>query len=139
MAGKNILIIDGQGGGLGRLLVEAVRKLLPEAEITAVGTNSAATAAMLKGGANTGATGENPVLVCCREADVVAGPIGIVLADALMGEITPRMAEAVARSRAHKVLIPSGRCNHTVVGVSPAPMAELAAQAARTIRDKLEA
>ena len=93
-----ILVIDGQGGGLGRQLVAAVKKAVPQAVVTAIGTNSAATSAMLKAGADRAATGENAVVVGCRRADVILGPIGIVMADALLGEITPAMAQAVAQS-----------------------------------------
>ena len=101
-----ILVIDGQGGGLGRQLVAAVKKAVPQAVVTAIGTNSAATSAMLKAGADRAATGENAVVVGCRRADVILGPIGIVMADALLGEITPAMAQAVAQSDARRILIP---------------------------------
>ena len=97
-----ILVIDGQGGGLGRQLVAAVKKAVPQAVVTAIGTNSAATSAMLKAGADRAATGENAVVVGCRRADVILGPIGIVMADALLGEITPAMAQAVAQSDARR-------------------------------------
>ncbi len=111
-----IVIVDGQGGRLGRMLVEQLKANLPNAEITAIGTNSIATAAMLKAGADSGATGENPVLVACRNASLIIGPLGIVIADSLLGEITPEMAKAVGQSPAHKILIPINRCNNTVVG-----------------------
>ena len=111
----NILIIDAQGGGIGRQLVAAIRERLPEASLTAVGTNSAATSAMLKAGATQAATGEN---VSSRRADVIIGPIGIVIADALLGEITPRMAQAVAQADAKRILIPINHCDNIVVGVS---------------------
>lgn len=114
----NILIIDAKGGGLGRQLVSAVRSALPEANITAVGTNSAATAAMLRGGADQAATGENAVIVACRKADVIAGPIGLVIADAMLGEITPAMAAAVGQSPAVRVLVPVNRCDTLIAGVS---------------------
>ena len=107
-----ITVIDGQGGRIGGLLIERIRKLQVPAEITAVGTNSVATAAMLKAGADFGATGENPAVVACRDADLILGPVGIVLADALLGEVTAAMAAAVSRSRAHKILIPLNRCGH---------------------------
>ena len=97
MAAK-VLVIDGQGGGLGRQLVSALAAACPEAELTAVGTNSLAANAMLKAGASRAATGENAVVVNCRRADVIVGPIGIVIADALLGEITPAMAAAVCQS-----------------------------------------
>ena len=111
-----ILVIDGQGGGLGRQLVAAVKKAVPQAVVTAIGTNSAATSAMLKAGADRAATGENAVVVGCRRADVILGPIGIVMADALLGEITPAMAQAVAQSDARRILIPANRCDTLVVG-----------------------
>ena len=93
----NILVIDAQGGGIGRQLVTAIREKMAEADITAVGTNTVATAAMLKAGADNAATGENAVVVNTRRADVIVGPIGIVIADAMFGEITPRMANAVVQ------------------------------------------
>ena len=113
----NILIIDAQGGGIGKQLVASVRKNLPDADITAVGTNTVATTAMLKAGADRGATGENAVVVNCRRADVIIGPIGIVIADALLGEITPLMAAAVAQSPAKRLFIPVNHCDNLVVGV----------------------
>lgn len=113
----NIVIIDGQGGKLGKTLVEAALQRFPEARITAVGTNTIATAAMIKAGARRAATGENAVIVACRDADFIIGPIGIVIADALFGEITPAMACAVAQSRAGRVLLPMSRCENIVAGV----------------------
>ena len=112
-----ILVIDGQGGGLGRQLVSAVKKAVPQAVVTAIGTNSAATSAMLKAGADRAATGENAVVVNCRRADIIVGPIGIAIADALMGEISPAMANAVASSNAYRVLIPMNLCSTYVAGV----------------------
>ena len=113
----NILIIDAQGGGIGKQLVSAVKKNMPDVTITAIGTNSAATSAMLKAGADNAATGENAVVVNSKKADVIIGPIGIVIADALLGEITPRMAKAVAQSPAKRILIPINHCDNIVVGV----------------------
>ena len=113
-----ILVIDAQGGGLGRQLVSAIKKELPESQVTAVGTNSMATAAMLRAGADQAATGENAVVVNCRRADVIAGPIGIVIADALLGEITPAMAAAVGQSPAKRLLIPMNHCDNMVMGVA---------------------
>lgn len=127
-----ILIIDGQGGGLGRQLVAAAKKAVPQAVVTAVGTNSAAAAAMRKAGADRAATGENAVAVGCRRADVIMGPLGIVMADALLGEITPAMALAVAQSRARRILVPVNRCDTLVVGVS-APLTVLVEQAAQAL------
>lgn len=114
----NILVIDAQGGGVGRQLVSAIKRSIPSARVTAVGTNNAATSAMLKAGADHAATGENAVVVNCRKADVIAGPIGIVIADALWGEITPSMAAAVGQSPATRVLIPMNHCDNIVAGVS---------------------
>ena len=114
----DILVIDAQGGGIGKQLVTAVKKNFPKTAVTAVGTNTAATAAMLKAGADQAATGENAVIVNSRKADVIIGPIGIVIADALLGEITPSMANAVAKSRAKRLLIPINHCDNIVVGVS---------------------
>lgn len=125
----NILIIDGQGGGIGRQLVAALRAEVPDALLTAVGTNGTATAAMLKAGAQQGATGENAVVVACRTADLIIGPIGMVVADSLLGEVTPRMAKAVARSRAKRILIPLNLCDNIVVGVKDLPMAEMVREA----------
>lgn len=135
----NILVIDAQGGGLGKQLVTAIRKTLPDAVITAVGTNTAATSAMLKAGADRSATGENAVVVCCRTADVIAGPIGIVIADSMLGEITPAMAAAVGQSAAKRVLIPVNRCETLVAGVGGASTGELLVDAARKIAAMAEA
>ncbi|MBQ8933513.1 MAG: DUF3842 family protein [Lachnospiraceae bacterium] len=115
---KTILVIDAQGGGIGKQLISEIRKKELQAEIIAVGTNSTASAQMLKAGADHAATGENPVLVNCRKADVILGPIGIVLADAMFGEITPAIAAAVGQSCAAKILIPMNSCGAYVVGVA---------------------
>ena len=131
----NILIIDAQGGGIGRLLVSAIRQELPGVSITAVGGSSAATAAMLKAGADRGATGENAVAVACRSADVILGPIGIVIADAMLGEITPKMAAAVAQSRAKRILIPFDHCDNIVVGVRGAGMKALVQEAVSVLAE----
>ena len=117
-----ILIIDGQGGGLGRQLVTAVKEQYPEIEVLAVGTNSAATNAMLRAGADQAATGENSVVVAARKADVIIGPVGIVIADSMMGEITPRMALAVGQSQARRILIPVNLCDNIIVGVTDLSM-----------------
>lgn len=115
----NILVIDGQGGRLGRSLVENLRKTCPEAHITAVGTNSIATENMLDSNcAHQLATGENAVIVACRSAQIIVGPLGIATADAMMGEISPAMANAVASSPAYRVLIPVNLCNTYVAGVA---------------------
>lgn len=112
-----VLVIDGQGGGLGKQLVAAVKTCDPDIEIVAVGTNSTATNVMLKAGADQAATGENSVVTVCRGADVIMGPVGIVIADAMLGEITPRMAQAVGQSAAKRILIPVNLCDNIVVGI----------------------
>lgn len=133
----NLLIIDAQGGGFGRQLVTAVKREFPEVEITAVGTNSVATAAMLKAGADHAATGENAVLVGARKADIIAGPIGIVIADSLYGEITPAMSLAVAQSGAKRILIPSNHCDNIIVGVCDLSVGKLIQNAVEEIRKVL--
>lgn len=111
-----IVIIDGQGGKMGRSVIEQLYTLYPDLELYAIGTNSIATSAMLKAGADYGATGENPAIVNSQDADIIIGPIGIVMANALLGEITPAMAAAIGTSPAYKILIPVNRCNHFIVG-----------------------
>ena len=129
------LVIDGQGGRLGKLLIEGIRKDFPQAEILAVGTNAVATATMLKAGADEAATGENPVLVASRKVDVIAGPIGIVIADSLLGEVTSAMAVAVGQSSAVKVLVPMNRCDNLVAGVSMLTIGELVEDAIARIKE----
>ena len=134
MAAK-VLVIDGQGGGLGRQLVSALAAACPEAELTAVGTNSLAANAMLKAGASRAATGENAGVGNCRHADVIVGPIGIVIAGALLGEITPAMAAAVCQSGAKRVLVPINHCENYVVGVPDQPVSQLVAAAAQKVKE----
>lgn len=122
--GLKIVVIDGQGGKMGGALIEQIKRNLPQHRIVAVGTNSLATAAMLKAGADAGATGENPVLVNARDADVIVGPIGIVIPNSLLGEITPAMAAAIGDSPAHRILLPVDKCSHTVVGVANRSLGE---------------
>lgn len=112
-----ITIIDGQGGQLGAQLVKEIASKFQDISITAIGTNAVATAAMLKAGAKNAATGENPVIVACRKADVIIGPVGIVIADSLLGEITERMAAAVGKSNAVRILIPTNKCENLIAGV----------------------
>lgn len=114
----NVLVIDGQGGKLGREIVEKIKANFADAEVTAVGTNTLATVAMQKGGADNIATGENAVVVCAKTADVIVGPIGVAIANSLFGEITPKMAEAVGSSSATKILIPLNKCKTLIAGVS---------------------
>ncbi len=132
--GKKIVVIDGQGGKIGRALIE---KLLQYNErpgqITAIGTNSLATENMLKASPDLAATGENAVIVACRDADVIAGPMGIIVADALLGEITPRMAAAVGASGAKKALVPVEKCGVFVAGTRSMPMSALTDECVREI------
>lgn len=129
-----VLVIDGQGGGLGRQLVAAISAACPDAELTAVGTNSLAASAMLKAGAARAATGENAVLVNARRADVIVGPLGIVIADALLGEITPAMAAAVGQADAKRILIPVNHCDNYIVGIADVPVGTLVQSAAQKVK-----
>ena len=113
----NILVIDGQGGQLGSQLIKTIRANYKDAKVIAVGTNATATAAMLKAGAHQASTGENPVVVACRKADVIIGPVGIVIADAMFGEITPKMAVSVGQADAVRILMPVNKCDNLVAGV----------------------
>ncbi len=128
-----ILVIDSQGGGIGRQLVSAIKQSFPGEEVVAVGTNSTATANMLKAGADAAATGENAVVVCAGRADIIVGPIGIVIADAMLGEISPRMAVAVGQSRAKRVLIPVNQCDNLVAGLGEVGTGRLIESAVREI------
>ena len=130
-----IVIIDGQGGKMGALLIEKIKasSLLSDAELIAIGTNSIATAAMLRAGADAGATGENPVVVNSKGADFIAGPIGILVADSLLGEVTPNMAVAIGQSAAQKILLPVNKCNHHIAGVQNFTMQELVTDAVKQI------
>ena len=129
VSNMKIVVIDGQGGRLGRLLVEGVKERLPQAQVYALGTNNIATAAMLKAGADFGATGENPVVRGTADADAVLGPVGIVVAHSILGEVTPAMAEAVGGCRAKKFLIPMNSCGVVVAGVREQPLPSYVAQA----------
>lgn len=117
-----IVVIDGMGGGIGKAIIEHIRSGFTDAEITAVGTNSAATTAMLKAGATYGATGENAVVYNCARADYIIGVIGLLTANSMHGEISPKMAGAVSKSAAHKILIPVEKCGVTVLGLPEKPI-----------------
>lgn len=134
----NLVVIDGQGGRMGAQLIEGVRAAGLPCDVTAIGTNVLATSAMLKAGADRGATGENPVIVACRSAEVIVGPIGILAADALLGEITPAMATAVGRSGAVKLLLPVNQCRNIVVGTQQMTLAQLVAEAVVQLRRMCE-
>ncbi len=119
-----ITIIDGQGGKMGKAVIEQLKKNHPEMELYAIGTNSIATSTMMKAGATYGATGENPCIVNAADSDIIIGPVGIVFANALLGEITPAIATAVGASKAYKILIPTNRCNHFIVGCEEVGLTE---------------
>ena len=125
----NILVIDAQGGGVGRQLVAAIKKAFPEDTVTAVGANSMASSAMLKAGADLAATGENAVVVNCARADVIVAPIGAVIADAMLGEISPAMARATGQSRAKRILLPIAHCDNVVVGTKDMGIGQLIQEA----------
>ena len=135
----NIVVIDGQGGQLGAQLIKEIILNFPNEKLTAIGTNAVATAAMLKAGAKQAATGENPVFVACRKADVIIGPIGIVIADSLLGEVTAKMAIAVGQANAVRILIPLNKCENLVAGVTNLNMAALIADAMAKLRSVFEA
>ena len=130
----NLLIIDGQGGQLGAQLIKEITAQFPSINVTAIGTNATATAAMMKAGAKQAATGENPVVVACRTADVILGPIGIVIADSLIGEVTPKMAVAVGQAQATRILIPMNKCDNLIAGVSSRSTATVIADAIEKLR-----
>ncbi len=134
---KKVVVIDGQGGRLGRLLIESILKDNLSCELYAIGTNSIATGSMLKAGAVHGATGENPVIVAARDADIIIGPVGIISADSLLGEITPKIAVAVGQSPAIKLLIPLGQCNNQVIGVQDMSMSDLVRSAVERLKTLL--
>lgn len=125
----NVVVMDAQGGGMGKMLVEQLKRELPGQKVIAVGANALATAAMLRAGADQGATGENAVRVCAARADLILGPIGLVLCDAMLGEITEGMALAIGRSPAHKILVPMSRCQVSIAGAPSLPMGEAVAAA----------
>ena len=129
-----ILVVDGQGGGVGRQLVQSLKSELPDSFVMAVGTNSSASSAMLKAGADAAATGENAVTVAARKADVIAGPVGIVIADSLYGEITSEMALSIARSNAKRVLLPFQHCDNVIVGVGDYNIPHLVKMAVEEIK-----
>ena len=132
-----IVIMDGQGGGFGRALIEALRAAGVKEEIVAVGTNALATSAMLKAGASAGATGENAAVVNAGRADILAGPMGLVMANSMLGECSPAIARAVAESRARKVLIPVSKCGVRIAGLPEKPLAAYIADAVALIRSLL--
>ncbi len=131
----HIVIIDGQGGKLGSQLIGMIAEEFPKAEITAIGTNAVAAAAMKKAGAQKAASGENPTIVACRYADVIIGPIGIIIADSMLGEITPKMATAIGQASATRLLLPVNRCENIVVGVPDLSVSTLLADTLKKLRE----
>ena len=134
----NIVIIDGQGGQLGAQLVKEILAQFPDINLTAIGTNATATTSMLKVGAKNAATGENPVMVACRNADIIIGPVGIVIADSLLGEVTEKMALAVGRANATRILIPMNKCENLVAGVSNLKAGALITDAISKLHDIID-
>ncbi len=131
----NIVVIDGQGGKMGRMIVEKLKSCCPDVKVTVIGTNSIATAAMMKAGADFGATGENPAIVTCKDADIIIGPLGIVIADSMLGEVTPAMAKAIGQSGGEKILIPVNKCNNHIVGFQDLPVSEYISLAIKLAED----
>ena len=134
---KQVVVIDGKSGRTGQLFIERVKAAQLPCELLAIGTNAIATSAMLKAGADAGATGENPVVVACRKADVIVGPIGILAANSLMGEVTPAMAVAVGQSEATKLLLPVSHCKNVVVGTQTLTLSKLMDEAVELLRAQL--
>ncbi len=123
---KTICVIDGQGGGIGSAIIKRLNAEYGDGiDIIALGTNAIATAQMLKAKANRGASGENAIVQTAERADIIIGPVGILLAHAMMGEVTPRMAEAIAGSGARKLLLPLSQERIDIIGVSSAPLPHL--------------
>lgn len=135
----HIVVIDGHGGGIGAVVVKCVRNRLGESVlIDALGTNSIATSRMMKAGANRGATGENAIVHSAADADLIIGSIAILMANAMMGEMTEKMAAAISSSRARKILIPLAQEGVTIVGVSEEPLPHLVDRAVEEIMEVLE-
>ena len=133
-----IAVIDGKGGGIGKALVERIRAEIPSLEIIALGTNSRATENMIRAGATDGASGENAIVVNVKEVDIIVGPIAILNANSMLGELTPKMAEAIGSSKAYKILLPLNRCNIQVVSVVSRGLTDHIENAVMAIKDQLE-
>ena len=133
-----VAVIDGQGGKMGQMIIERIKSQGLTCELIAIGTNSIATSAMLKAGAGSGATGENAAAVASRSADVIIGPIGIIAADSLLGEVTPAMAVAIGQSKAKKLLLPVNLCNNVIVGAGSLPLAKLISQAVEELAKMMQ-
>lgn len=133
-----IAVIDGQGGGIGKYVIDRLRKELPEdLEILALGTNALATAAMLKAGADEGASGENAISFNAGRVDLIVGPIGIIIANAMLGEVTPKMATAVSNSYAHKILLPVTRDDLEIAGYNSEPLPHLISDLIKRVKERI--
>jgi hypothetical protein len=131
-----VMVMDGQGGGIGSVIIKALSAAVAQGmEILALGTNSAATARMMRAGANRGATGENAIVQTASKVDVIMGPLAILMAHAMMGEVTPKMAEAVSASNAKKILIPLTQEKVRIVGVTADPLPHLVEEAVRLMKE----
>ena len=134
---KTVMVVDAQGGGLGKQLITLIRKEIQDVHIVAVGTNVIATSTMLKAGADEAATGENAVLVVSRKADIIIGPVGMVIADAMLGEITPAIACAIAQADAKRIMIPFNNCDNYIAGASETSTGRLIADAVQHLKQEL--
>jgi len=134
-----LAIVDGQGGGIGATIIKGLRQVIgQDIEILALGTNSTATSRMMKAGANRGATGENAIVTTCKKVDLIIGPISIIMADSMMGELTPAMASAISSSEARKILLPLSQENVILVGASGEPLPHLVQEAIGRIKEMWE-
>ncbi len=133
-----VAVVDGQGGGIGKLITEKLRKVLGDrVEIIALGTNAMAAALMLKAGADQGASGENAICVVAGKVDVILGPIAVIIPDSMLGEITPAMAQAIAGAGAEKILMPLNKSNVTIVGLNSEPLPHLVDMMVRRVESKI--
>jgi hypothetical protein len=131
-----VMVMDGQGGGIGAVIIKSLREQLNrDYEILALGTNSSATSRMMKAGANRGATGENAIVRSSLCADIIVGPLAIIMPNAMMGEVTTKMAEAVCSSEARKILIPLSQEKVTLAGLIGEPLPHLVSQAVQRIKE----
>lgn len=131
------MVMDGQGGGIGKAIIKKLRESLgEEIKILALGTNSVATSQMMKAGANRGATGENAIIAMAYEAKIILGPLAIIMANSMMGEVTPEMSRAISSSKALKILIPLTQERVEIVGISPEPLPHLIDQAISFIKER---
>ena len=139
MGQLKIIVVDAKGGGMGKSFIEQAKKQIPGIRLLAFGTNSAATAAMLKAGADDGATGDNAIIYNASDADVIIGPLGVVMPNAILGEISPAVATAIAGSRAGKILLPVSRCNTNIVGIVEKPLAKYLEESVQLLKSIIEA